>query len=151
GIPGHIDTHPKAIRSEEHTARIAFEPLEHFGARQAPSLEEKIEIAIGKKLAHPLSEVLHGAIVGKQNESVTVSLSNEVLDPPDHGFFITGLARVRHFADDEYFHLPLEIEWAAQPQGLDCLRPNAISEIGEVFSSNAQGGAGHDTSAAGTE
>ena len=108
-------------------------------------MDKKIEIPIGKKLAHPLSQLVHRPIVGEQDESVTVSLNNKVFDPVYQSFFVADLARVGHFADHEHFHLALEIKRTAKLQWLDRLCPNTISEIGQVFSSDAQGGAGHDT------
>jgi hypothetical protein len=58
--------------------------------------------------------VLHVAITRKQHKRAAVSLLDEMGDPMFERFLITGVARVGNLSHDEHFHLPLEIERAAE-------------------------------------
>src|SRR5205085_8066505 len=90
----------------------------------------------------------HHAITREQDEGVPLGFSDEMFDPMLERIFIAVFPRVRHFADNEHFHLLIEVERTAELQRHGFFRAHPFSKIGQIFSSHPQSGTGHDAGAA---
>ena len=91
--------------------------------------------------------MLHAAITGEKDKGATVCLFDKMRDPMLERFLVTGVARVGHFLNDEYFHLRAKIERTAQQYRLGFVCADALPKISEVGTPDCERGAGHDAGA----
>src|SRR5690242_1946387 len=74
-----------------------------------------------------------------------------MFDPMLERIFIAVFPRVRHFADDEHFHLFIEIEGTAELERHRFFRAHSFSKIGQIFSAHSQSSTGQNAGAAVTK
>src|SRR5947209_4149778 len=131
-FPWHIDPHPKAVRPEENASRRRLELFQKLSARRSLPLHQQGHGIVLKKFGHFSCELLHDAIARKQNKGASFRLGYEMAHPMGQRRRITGISRVRHFADDKKFHLLREIEWAAELKRLDFVGPDPFPKVRKV-------------------
>src|SRR3982751_4333841 len=90
-------------------------------------------------------QLLHRPIIGEQDKSVTIGLPNKMFDPVRERVFVLGIARIRHFADDEDFHLLSKIKWTAELDRFGLSRAHPIPKVDKIFSSDSESRTGHNT------
>src|SRR3982751_1494975 len=78
-------------------------------------------------------QLLHRPIIGEQDKSVTIGLPNKMFDPVRERVFVLGIARIRHFADDEDFHLLSKIKWTAELDRFGLSRPRPTPRVSLVI------------------
>ena len=114
-------------------------------------MHKKIHVVLLEERLHFCGDLLHDPVTREQNKGATLGFGNEVRHPMSDGLGISGVARIRHFPDNEKFHLLGKIERAPELQRLDLVGTNPFSKIGEIRPPYGKGGAGHHAGAIFTE
>src|SRR5947208_7187715 len=110
-------------------------------------MHEQIQFLTREKIAHLIGHLLHAAITREKDKGAAIRLLDKMRDPMLQRFLVTGVARVGHFLNDEYFHLRAKSERTAQQYRLGFVRADALPKISEVGTPDCERGAGHDAGA----
>src|SRR5438132_9478481 len=128
-LAGNIYTHPKAIRSKEHTAWRGLELFEQTPPRSAAALQKKVHFLFCEKFPHLIGHLLHTAIICKKNKGASLRLLDKMRDPILDCCIVCRIARVGHFLDDEHCHLRAKVERTPKQYWLSIVCTEALSDI----------------------